>query len=152
MRCLHKSFWVFIYLSIVFKNKRSIAIEFQHQFCADNIELSFLLFALSAKNSSCNFYSEFECGNSECIDYELSCDGTAHCKDKSDEKLLYCGKSIHCGLLIWAILVQHLFCSIYSPLFRRLMFLPTNKKYPWGADWIPYLRMCSSRFRYRNFV
>uniref|UniRef100_A0A803TQP0 LDL receptor related protein 1B n=1 Tax=Anolis carolinensis TaxID=28377 RepID=A0A803TQP0_ANOCA len=42
------------------------------------------------KNFSCNFFSEFECGNGECIDYELSCDGIPHCKDKSDEKLLYC--------------------------------------------------------------
>lgn len=49
-------------------------------------------FSLSAKNSSCNMYSEFECGNGECIDYELTCDGVPHCKDKSDEKLLYCGK------------------------------------------------------------
>uniref|UniRef100_A0A8C4MYX3 LDL receptor related protein 1B n=1 Tax=Equus asinus asinus TaxID=83772 RepID=A0A8C4MYX3_EQUAS len=43
-----------------------------------------------AKNSSCNIYSEFECGNGECIDYQLTCDGIPHCKDKSDEKLLYC--------------------------------------------------------------
>ncbi|XP_011894048.1 PREDICTED: low-density lipoprotein receptor-related protein 1B [Cercocebus atys] len=42
------------------------------------------------KNSSCNIYSEFECGNGECIDYQLTCDGIPHCKDKSDEKLLYC--------------------------------------------------------------
>ncbi|XP_040330903.1 low-density lipoprotein receptor-related protein 1B isoform X2 [Herpailurus yagouaroundi] len=42
------------------------------------------------KNSSCNMYSEFECGNGECIDYQLTCDGIPHCKDKSDEKLLYC--------------------------------------------------------------
>lgn len=45
-----------------------------------------------AKNSSCNIYSEFECGNGECVDYLLTCDGVPHCKDKSDEKLLYCGK------------------------------------------------------------
>ncbi|MBZ3875678.1 Low-density lipoprotein receptor-related protein 1B [Sciurus carolinensis] len=44
----------------------------------------------SSKNSSCNIYSEFECGNGECIDYQLTCDGIPHCKDKSDEKLLYC--------------------------------------------------------------
>ncbi|XP_069472627.1 low-density lipoprotein receptor-related protein 1B isoform X1 [Ambystoma mexicanum] len=42
------------------------------------------------KNSSCNMYSEFECGNGECIDYTLTCDGIVHCKDKSDEKQLYC--------------------------------------------------------------
>ncbi|XP_031410181.1 low-density lipoprotein receptor-related protein 1B-like [Meleagris gallopavo] len=42
------------------------------------------------KNSTCNAYSEFECGNGECIDYQLTCDGIAHCKDKSDEKLFYC--------------------------------------------------------------
>lgn len=45
-----------------------------------------------AKNSTCNTYSEFECGNGECIDYQLTCDGIAHCKDKSDEKLFYCGE------------------------------------------------------------
>ncbi|KAI1237378.1 Low-density lipoprotein receptor-related protein 1B [Lamprotornis superbus] len=43
-----------------------------------------------SKNSTCNIYSEFECGNGECIDYQLTCDGIAHCKDKSDEKLFYC--------------------------------------------------------------
>uniref|UniRef100_A0A3B3VX30 Uncharacterized protein n=1 Tax=Poecilia latipinna TaxID=48699 RepID=A0A3B3VX30_9TELE len=32
------------------------------------------------------------CGNGECIDYQLTCDGVAHCKDKSDEKMQYCGK------------------------------------------------------------
>uniref|UniRef100_A0A8C5HU04 EGF-like domain-containing protein n=1 Tax=Gouania willdenowi TaxID=441366 RepID=A0A8C5HU04_GOUWI len=41
-------------------------------------------------NSSCNIHSEFECGNGECIDYQLTCDGVAHCKDKSDEKMQYC--------------------------------------------------------------
>nr|XP_033800021.1 low-density lipoprotein receptor-related protein 1B [Geotrypetes seraphini] len=43
-----------------------------------------------SKNSSCNMYTEFECGNGECIDYQLTCDGIAHCKDKSDEKQLHC--------------------------------------------------------------
>lgn len=52
----------------------------------------YLLFDVSAKNSSCNIYSEFECGNGDCVDYVLTCDGIPHCKDKSDEKLLYCGK------------------------------------------------------------
>lgn len=56
-----------------------------------------LTFFLSAKNSSCNIYSEFECGNGECIDYQLTCDGFPHCKDKSDEKLLYCGM---CSIVI----------------------------------------------------
>ncbi|TRY82421.1 hypothetical protein DNTS_016378 [Danionella cerebrum] len=41
-------------------------------------------------NSSCNIHSEFQCGNGECIDYQLTCDGVAHCKDRSDEKLQYC--------------------------------------------------------------
>lgn len=45
-----------------------------------------------AMNSSCNIYSEFQCGNGECIDYQLTCDGIAHCKDRSDEKMQYCGK------------------------------------------------------------
>lgn len=45
-----------------------------------------------AENSSCNIHTEFECGNGECIDYQLTCDGIAHCKDKSDEKMQYCGE------------------------------------------------------------
>ncbi|KAM9364417.1 LOW QUALITY PROTEIN: low-density lipoprotein receptor-related protein 1B-like [Pholidichthys leucotaenia] len=43
-----------------------------------------------SENSSCNIYTEFECGNGECINYQLTCDGIAHCKDKSDEKMQYC--------------------------------------------------------------
>ncbi|KAF5890991.1 low-density lipoprotein receptor-related protein 1B-like, partial [Clarias magur] len=43
-------------------------------------------------NSSCNARSEFQCGNGECIDYELACDGVAHCEDKSDEDGQYCEK------------------------------------------------------------
>lgn len=46
-----------------------------------------------AENSSCNIHTEFECGNGECINYQLTCDGVAHCKDKSDEKMQYCGKT-----------------------------------------------------------
>lgn len=46
----------------------------------------------AAENSSCNIHTEFECGNGECINYQLTCDGIAHCKDKSDEKMQYCGK------------------------------------------------------------
>uniref|UniRef100_A0A8B9RNB7 Low density lipoprotein receptor-related protein 1Bb n=1 Tax=Astyanax mexicanus TaxID=7994 RepID=A0A8B9RNB7_ASTMX len=42
------------------------------------------------ENSSCSVHTEFECGNGECIDYQLTCDGIAHCKDKSDEKMQYC--------------------------------------------------------------
>ncbi|KAK7940016.1 hypothetical protein WMY93_003342 [Mugilogobius chulae] len=43
-----------------------------------------------SENSSCNIHTEFECGNGECISYQLTCDGVAHCKDKSDEKMQYC--------------------------------------------------------------
>ncbi|KAG1968580.1 low-density lipoprotein receptor-related protein 1B [Pimephales promelas] len=43
-----------------------------------------------SKTSSCNIHTEFECGNGQCIDYQLTCDGIAHCKDKSDEKMQYC--------------------------------------------------------------
>ncbi|XP_073701189.1 low-density lipoprotein receptor-related protein 1B [Garra rufa] len=43
-----------------------------------------------SKTSSCNIHTEFECGNGECVDYQLTCDGIAHCKDKSDEKMQYC--------------------------------------------------------------
>lgn len=48
---------------------------------------------LLAMNSSCSIHSEFQCGNGECIDYQLTCDGIAHCKDRSDEKMQYCGKN-----------------------------------------------------------
>uniref|UniRef100_A0A8C5A5R6 EGF-like domain-containing protein n=1 Tax=Gadus morhua TaxID=8049 RepID=A0A8C5A5R6_GADMO len=41
-------------------------------------------------NSSCNIHTEFECGNGQCINYQQTCDGVAHCKDKSDEKMQYC--------------------------------------------------------------
>ncbi|XP_039602497.1 low-density lipoprotein receptor-related protein 1-like isoform X2 [Polypterus senegalus] len=44
----------------------------------------------SALNSSCNIHMEFECGNGDCINYNLTCDGVAHCKDRSDEKQFYC--------------------------------------------------------------
>uniref|UniRef100_H3BGS9 Prolow-density lipoprotein receptor-related protein 1 n=1 Tax=Latimeria chalumnae TaxID=7897 RepID=H3BGS9_LATCH len=45
----------------------------------------------AAPNSSCNIHNQFECGNGDCINYSLTCDGVAHCKDKSDEKQSYCG-------------------------------------------------------------
>lgn len=35
---------------------------------------------------------DFECGNGDCIKYTLTCDGMAHCKDKSDEKQSYCSE------------------------------------------------------------
>uniref|UniRef100_A0A670IUS4 LDL receptor related protein 1 n=1 Tax=Podarcis muralis TaxID=64176 RepID=A0A670IUS4_PODMU len=43
-----------------------------------------------APNSTCNVLNEFECGNGDCIDFSHTCDGVAHCKDKSDEKQSYC--------------------------------------------------------------
>ncbi|XP_064419902.1 low-density lipoprotein receptor-related protein 1B [Latimeria chalumnae] len=42
------------------------------------------------KNFSCSIHTDFECANGECIDYHLTCDGIPQCKDKSDEKQLYC--------------------------------------------------------------
>ncbi|XP_066473947.1 prolow-density lipoprotein receptor-related protein 1 [Tiliqua scincoides] len=47
-------------------------------------------FTCRAANSTCNVHNEFECGNGDCIDYNRTCDGVAHCKDKSDEKQSYC--------------------------------------------------------------
>lgn len=41
---------------------------------------------------SCGSVDSFECGNGDCINYSLTCDGMAHCKDKSDEKQSYCGE------------------------------------------------------------
>jgi len=56
------------------------------------LNIIIMLFSCIAKTSSCNIHTEFECGNGQCIDYQLTCDGIAHCKDKSDEKMQYCGK------------------------------------------------------------
>lgn len=47
---------------------------------------------LTALNMSCGSVDSFECGNGDCINYSLTCDGMAHCKDKSDEKQSYCGE------------------------------------------------------------
>lgn len=47
---------------------------------------------LSAQNTSCSSMDDFECGNGDCIKYTLTCDGMAHCKDKSDEKQSYCSE------------------------------------------------------------
>lgn len=58
----------------------------------DSHSSSSSLSSSAAENSSCNIHTEFECGNGECINYQLTCDGIAHCKDKSDEKMQYCGK------------------------------------------------------------
>ena len=44
---------------------------------------------------SCSSVDDFECGNGECINYNLTCDGMAHCKDKSDEKQSYCCEFSH---------------------------------------------------------
>uniref|UniRef100_A0A3Q2C7L2 EGF-like domain-containing protein n=1 Tax=Cyprinodon variegatus TaxID=28743 RepID=A0A3Q2C7L2_CYPVA len=43
-------------------------------------------------NSTCTGVDEFECGNGDCVNYTQTCDGVAHCKDKSDEKQSYCGE------------------------------------------------------------
>lgn len=51
-------------------------------------------FLCAALNTTCNIIDEFECGNGNCINYTLTCDSTAHCKDKSDEKQSYCGKCL----------------------------------------------------------
>jgi hypothetical protein len=47
-----------------------------------------------ALNISCGSVEDFECGNGDCINYSLTCDGMAHCKDKSDEKQSYCGEAL----------------------------------------------------------
>lgn len=49
----------------------------------------------TALNVSCGSVDDFECGNGDCINYSLTCDGMAHCKDKSDEKQSYCGEFHH---------------------------------------------------------
>uniref|UniRef100_H3DAP4 LDL receptor related protein 1 n=1 Tax=Tetraodon nigroviridis TaxID=99883 RepID=H3DAP4_TETNG len=48
----------------------------------------------SALNTTCNVVDGFECGNGDCINYTLTCDGMAHCKDKSDEKQSYCANRV----------------------------------------------------------
>ncbi|KTG33883.1 hypothetical protein cypCar_00017419, partial [Cyprinus carpio] len=47
-----------------------------------------------AQNTSCSSMDDFECGNGDCIKYTLTCDGMAHCKDKSDEKQSYCSNRV----------------------------------------------------------
>lgn len=53
---------------------------------------AFFCLCLTALNTTCNNIDEFECGNGDCVNYTLTCDGMAHCKDKSDEKQSYCGE------------------------------------------------------------
>lgn len=53
---------------------------------------------LTAINTTCNYIDEFECGNGDCVNYNLTCDGVPNCKDKSDEKQSYCGKGKHFSL------------------------------------------------------
>ncbi|KAJ8403984.1 hypothetical protein AAFF_G00343340 [Aldrovandia affinis] len=48
----------------------------------------------TALNTTCNSVDEFECGNGDCINYSLTCDGMPHCKDKSDEKQSYCANRV----------------------------------------------------------
>uniref|UniRef100_A0A674BVS5 LDL receptor related protein 1 n=1 Tax=Salmo trutta TaxID=8032 RepID=A0A674BVS5_SALTR len=48
----------------------------------------------SALNALCGSVDDFECGNGDCINYSLTCDGMAHCKDKSDEKQSYCANRL----------------------------------------------------------
>lgn len=52
------------------------------------------LLCFIALNVSCGSVDDFECGNGDCINYSLTCDGMAHCKDKSDEKQSYCGEFV----------------------------------------------------------
>uniref|UniRef100_A0A8C7W7V4 EGF-like domain-containing protein n=1 Tax=Oncorhynchus mykiss TaxID=8022 RepID=A0A8C7W7V4_ONCMY len=47
-----------------------------------------------ALNTTCGSVDEFECGNGDCVNYTLTCDGMAHCKDKSDEKQSYCANRV----------------------------------------------------------
>uniref|UniRef100_A0A4W5QI25 LDL receptor related protein 1 n=1 Tax=Hucho hucho TaxID=62062 RepID=A0A4W5QI25_9TELE len=47
-----------------------------------------------AQNTTCSSVDEFECGNGDCVNYTLTCDGMAHCKDKSDEKQSYCANRV----------------------------------------------------------
>lgn len=61
---------------------------------------------LSAQNTSCSSMDDFECGNGDCIKYTLTCDGMAHCKDKSDEKQSYCSECVcvcyECSQRLWS--------------------------------------------------
>lgn len=68
----------------------------------------------AAENSSCNIHTEFECGNGECINYQLTCDGVAHCKDKSDEKMQYCGKRHKVPSEVFDPFPAHLRISLFA--------------------------------------
>lgn len=64
-----------------------------------------------ALNVSCGSVDDFECGNGDCINYSLTCDGMPHCKDKSDEKQSYCGMFFFINLIFseqWALTGHHL--------------------------------------------
>lgn len=64
---------------------------------------------------SCGSVDDFECGNGDCINYSLTCDGMAHCKDKSDEKQSYCGEFFE-GILVddsFTFRDQHLYFIIF---------------------------------------
>lgn len=78
--------------------KQSMHIPYLYFKAAHHNSTNLFFSHLIAMNSSCNIHSEFQCGNGECIDYQLTCDGITHCKDRSDEKMQYCGKNpFRCG-------------------------------------------------------
>lgn len=42
------------------------------------------------KTIPCEVPTEFECTSGECVPYIVTCDGIAHCSDKSDEAVNFC--------------------------------------------------------------
>lgn len=104
----------------------------------------------AAENSSCNIHTQFECGNGECINYQQTCDGIAHCKDKSDEKMQYCGKK-H----IWSI---YTYCTNAESKNRAYWLLSASSEHFWSKyllisdtftqfNFFPDNRSCRKGFR-----
>nr|XP_008195317.2 PREDICTED: LOW QUALITY PROTEIN: prolow-density lipoprotein receptor-related protein 1 [Tribolium castaneum] len=44
-----------------------------------------------SNTKACDQYDSFRCSDGGCVPFKLTCDGIAHCSDKSDEEPGYCG-------------------------------------------------------------
>lgn len=90
---------------------------------------AFFFLSCSALNTTCNIVDEFECGNGDCINYTLTCDGMANCKDKSDEKQSYCGKGfVFFFWVFFSLKGLQIHSHPQHQLFDRTLFpVPANR-------------------------